>query len=366
MGPSWNLRKYMDGDAAGIVELLNIAWRPRYGKWHDLDYWRWKYMNNPAGPPVIWLAEDSNKKIIGHYSVIPMVMKVGNAYVRGSFSSDAATHPEYQGKGVFSSIVNRCYFDVAQNDIPITYRFANPNLGPTYKRYERLGHICFIVQMIKLLNSELPSSKSRRSKLPSSADARRPNEIDESTSNRLEVERIDRFDQGIDRFWDEISNDFPIIVRRDHRYLNWRYVENPAKEYIIYTASRGRRIHGYCVLDELCRDNLKLGAIVDILGLQDRWNSVECLIQTALATFDEHNADAAFTTISEEHRYKALFARAGFVTYRRRHHALCASINLRGSAQDENKIFSQALVLSQNTFLKQKRNWFMMYGDGDL
>jgi hypothetical protein len=42
------------------------------------------------------------------------------------------------------------------------------------------------------------------------------------------------------------------------------------------------------------------------------------------------------------------------------------SINLRGSALDERKIFSQALTLSQNAFFKEKGNWCMMYGDGDL
>jgi len=81
MGFSWNLRKYRNGDEQAIFELLNIA----YGKWHSLEYWKWKYKKNPAGSPIIWLAEHNNK-IISHYGIIPIRMKVGNTYMTGSFS----------------------------------------------------------------------------------------------------------------------------------------------------------------------------------------------------------------------------------------------------------------------------------------
>ncbi len=134
---SWNLRKYREGDELSIVDLLNTVFR----KWRGLAYRKWWYKQNPAGSPIIWLAEHDNKII-------------GNTYLTGSFSCDAATHPEYQGKRVFSSVVNRCYQDAAENNIPLTYGLANINLGPPYKRYEWRGHISFITNMIKVLNWE--------------------------------------------------------------------------------------------------------------------------------------------------------------------------------------------------------------------
>lgn len=344
-----NFRKYQDGDESGIVELLNAAWKARYGRWHGLEYWQWKYKGNTAGSPVIWLAENNNK-IVGHYSVIPMVMKVGNAYTTGSFSGDAATHPRYQGKGVFSTIVNKCYMDVAQNDIPVTYGFANPELGPIYKRYERMGHICFMTRMIRLMNEKPIPTKHVRKKPPIG----------------LKIETIDRFDQRINGFWNGVSHNFTIIVRRDQEYLNWRYIDNPEKKYTIYTALKDDRILGYCVLTEIRRRDLSLGVIVDILGFQDGCNAVGCLVESALRSFTEHGVDAAVCSFSEKHPYEETFRRAGFIPHPRRRHALYAAINLRGSPIEEKVVYSQALTLSQNPFFKKKRNWFMAFGDGDL
>lgn len=362
MGFSWNLRKYRDGDEQSIVEMLNIA----FGSWRSLEYWKWKYKKNPAGSPIIWLAEHNNK-IIGHYGIIPIRMKVGNTFMTGSFAADAATHPKYQGKGVFSSLVNRCYLDAAENDLPITYGFAQYRLGPTYKRYEWRGHICFMGPMIKVLNWKPVLSRYVPSKFLVRAAARTLGKIRRSRygNGSLKIERISRFDERINRFWEEISKHFRIIVKRDQRYLNWRYLDHPENEYTIYTAVKDHRILGYSVLTEKQHENLRLGCIVDILGFQNHCNVVGYLIQGALECFREKDVDGIICGMSEKHPYKSTFMKAGFIAYPRRHTALYATINFRGSSIHENEAYSQALVLSQNYFLKEKRNWFMMYGDVD-
>jgi len=364
--PSWNLRKYRHGDEQEIVELLNTAFAPTRGKWAGLEHWKWKYRKNPAGSPIIWVAEHNNK-IIGHYSIIPIRMKVGNTYLTGSFAAVAATHPKYQGKGVFSSVANRCYLDAAENGIPITYGFANVNLGPTYKRYEWRGHISFMDSMMEVLNWEPLLSKYIHSKILTRAGAYMLRKMCGSgpANGSLKIERISSFDGRIDRFWEEISKHFRIIVKRDQRYLNYRYVGDPENEYIIYTAVEGDRILGYCVLTETLHENLRTGSIVDILGFQDGCNAVSCLIQRALKCFKEDDIDLVTCEMSEENPYKAAFRKAGFIRHPRRKRAICATINLPGSSIDDRAAYSQALILSQNPFLKEKRNWFMMSGDGD-
>ncbi len=361
MGSSWNLRKYRDGDEQAIVELLNIA----FGRWHSLEYWRWRYKKNPAGSPIIWLAEHDNK-IIGHFAVIPIRMKVGNAYMTASMSVNAATHPQYQGKGVFSSIVNRCYLDVAENDIPLTYGTANIRLGPTYKRYEWRGHICFMVPMIKVLDWQPRLSRYIHNKFLTRAAAYVLGKIcrTRSTNGSLKIERISRFDERINGFWEEISKHFRIIVKRDQRYLNWRYADYPGSKYTIYTVVKDHRILGYCVLSEEQHENMRYGLVIDILGFQDHYNAVGYLIQRALKCFKEHDVDEVICVLSEKHPYTAIFRKAGFITHPRPTRALHASINLRGSSIYEKAAYEQALTLSQSSFLKEKRNWFMMSGDG--
>lgn len=358
MGFSWNLRKYQNGDERSIVELLNIA----FGKWHSLAYWKWWYKKNPAGSPIIWLAEHNNM-LIGHYGIIPIKMKVGNTYLTGSFSCDAATHPDYQGKGVFSSIVNKSRMDAAENNIPITYGIANINLGPTYKRYEWRGHICFIADMIKVLNWEPLLNRYIHNKFLSHFTARIIKKIRLSSyeNKGIKTERISHFDERINKFWEESSKNFKIMVKRDQKHLNWRYVDHPENKYTFYIAVKKNRIIGYCVLLEHSRT----GLIVDILSSEDHRNVISCLIQQAFEQFKEQDIDLVSCQISEKNPYKEIFKKAGFITYPRRKLALFTSINLRGFHVDEKKYYSQALQLSQNPFFKEKRNWFIMSGDGD-
>ncbi|MCJ7768181.1 GNAT family N-acetyltransferase [Candidatus Bathyarchaeota archaeon] len=366
MTASWTLRRYRDGDEHAIVDLLNAA----FGDWGSVEDWRWKYGRNPAGSPIIWLAQCGNR-IIGHYGIIPVTMKVGNAYVTASFTQDAATHPDYQGQGVFSSIVNKSYLDASEKGIPITYGFADTTLEQTYKRYEHMGHICFMIPMTKVLNWEPFLATYVRSKFLTHTMARALRKARRSRRPRvpLRIETTSRFDQRIDRFWEQISPSFKIIVRRDERYLNWRYVDKPKGKYAIYTAVKDHRILGYCVLGEKRWpkfgrwQNLKLGLILDILGVQDDPQVVGCLIDRAVKCFEQQDVDAITCMVSEKHPYGPLLRKAGFITppLSLTHTSLHVSINLPGHPIDEKQVYSQALLLSQNCFLKEKGNWFMLH-----
>lgn len=359
---SCSLRKFQDGDEQAIVELLDAA----FGKWHSLEYYKWWYTKNPAGPSIIWLAEYDNK-IIGHYGIVPMAMKVGNVYATGSFSCDAATHPKYQSQGVFSSIVNRAYLDAGENHIPVTYGFANTNLGATYKRYERIGRICFMIRMTKALDRDpLLARYVGRKVLTGTATRQLPRtRASRYPTGRFRIETSSRFDERVNTFWEEISRNFAIIVRRDERHLNWRYADHPERKYTIYTVVRDHRILGYCVMTQQKWGNLRLGLIADILGFQDQGNVVGYLIDEAVEHFKKENVQGVSCMMSEQHPYGPLFRRAGFITHPKPNRALKASINLPGSRIDEKEIYSQALLLSQNSFLKTKSNWFVNYGDGD-
>ena len=55
---------------------------------------------------------------------------------------------------------------------------------------------------------------------------------------------VRRFDARVDRLWERLSDRFALAVRRDSRYLNWKYVEPPHVRYLGAVASRrrGRRL----------------------------------------------------------------------------------------------------------------------------
>jgi GNAT superfamily N-acetyltransferase len=360
---SWNLRKYRNGDEQAILELLNIVFR----SWGSLEYWEWKFKKNPAGSPIIWLAE-CGARVIGHCSIIPIRMKVGNSYVIGGLTCDLATHPDYEGKGIFSSLLNRCIMDAAENDIILTWGFAAAHLGPVYKRYQRIGHICFLNRMIKVLDWEPLLTRYVSNRYLVHAIARVLSKLRRSKpacENSIIIKEISHFDDNIGIFWQEISQHFTIIVERDQEYLNWKYVDQPENEFTIYLAVEKNKILGYSVLCKTRHEDLTIGNIVDILGFGDHRNVVGSLIFRSLEHFRKSGVSMVNCTIPEKHPYKSILSEAGFITDPLRRSAIYASINLPGSRIDEKEVYTQALKLSQSSFLKEKKNWFIMIGDGD-
>jgi hypothetical protein len=357
---SWDIRKYKDGDEDAIFELLNLA----FGKWHSMEYWEWLYKRNPAGQAQVWLAEHNNK-LISHHALIPVKMKVGNACLTASYGGDAATHPDYQGRGIYLSLANQGINNPAEG-VPLRLLIPDRN-SRLFKETEYKGYICLLGPMTKVLNWSCLLRRSKHVKGQAIQDFRDTSEkkIGKFLPSGMEIRKIQQFDDKINDFWKEISNEYEIIVQRDKTYLDWRYVNHPEVRYSIYLATEGKRIVGYCVLREMAEENLRIGRIVDILGFTSPHNVVGQLIRMAVANFRENKLDCVQCFISEKHPYKAMLWKAGFVPYPPSPTAFGCAIYVPGKYSELEDIYTQALLFSQNPFLKNKRNWFLMSCDFD-
>jgi len=366
MSSRFTLRRYDDGDEWAIVAFLKAT----FGKWHSLNYWRWLYQKNPAGKPIIWVAQHG-KTIVGHYAIIPVRMMIANKNLMGSEGVNAATHPSYRGRGVLSSIVARCYRNAGNHNIPLTFIFSKKRVEPIFKKCARADHICFMVSMVKVLNWKplvpryVQCDALLRTANLASRKTIRFKSVDAREKENLEIEKISRFDERINGFWNAISRNPQIIVIRDQKYLNWRYHDNPEGNYVIYVTSKNNSIVGYCVLTEDHREDITLGLIVDVLGFQNRKKVVDCLIQTAVEHFQKRNVDLVVCMMSEKNPYKVDFMKAGFIESPFRRIALACTTNLPGEADSKRVTSKRVLILSQSSFLKEKKNWFMMFGDSN-
>jgi hypothetical protein len=81
-----------------------------------------------------------------------------------------------------------------------------------------------------------------------------------------EVEVVRRFDASADRLWEKLSRHFALSVRRDARYLNWKYVEPPHVRYTIALLRRGDEVEGYVVYRHLREPLGRVTQIVDLVA----------------------------------------------------------------------------------------------------
>jgi hypothetical protein len=83
---------------------------------------------------------------------------------------------------------------------------------------------------------------------------------------REEVEVVRRFDIRLDRLWERLANRFALAVRRDSRYLNWKYAEPPHVRYTSALLRRGDDVDGYVVYRHFREPQGRVTQIVDLVA----------------------------------------------------------------------------------------------------
>jgi GNAT superfamily N-acetyltransferase len=100
---------------------------------YSLEYLRWLYCKNPAGAAVGFDAWDG-EKLAAHYVSVPADASVGGDTVKILLSLNTATHPAYQGKGLFTKLAERTYAAGAAAGFDCIYGVANANSTPGFVR----------------------------------------------------------------------------------------------------------------------------------------------------------------------------------------------------------------------------------------
>jgi hypothetical protein len=81
-----------------------------------------------------------------------------------------------------------------------------------------------------------------------------------------EVQSVRRFDAGVDALWDRVKGSLTLAVRRDARYLNWKFMEPPHVRYQAAVLRRGDEVAGYVIYRHLREPQGRVTQIVDFLA----------------------------------------------------------------------------------------------------
>jgi len=103
---------------------------------YTIPYLKWLYTSNPAGVAIGFDAV-AGERWAAHYACIPVWARVKGEMQKGLLSLNTATHPDFQGKGLFTKLANMTYEYACDNGYRFVYGVANANSAPGFTR--RLG-----------------------------------------------------------------------------------------------------------------------------------------------------------------------------------------------------------------------------------
>ena len=93
----------------------------------------WRYRDNPAGTVVGADAWDG-ERLAAHYVTCPVEARIEGVPVKGLLSLNTATHPDHQGRGLFTRLAETAYAAGAAAGYGFVIGVANANSTPGFLR----------------------------------------------------------------------------------------------------------------------------------------------------------------------------------------------------------------------------------------
>jgi len=317
-------RSYQKGDEFQILNLFEKVFSRKI----SIDFWKWRFIENPFGEGIIKLLFDRDL-LVGHYVVIPMVMKIKNNLHRAVFAMTVMTHPDYRGQGIFTHLAKETYKEASKKGFDLVYGFPNKNV---YQGY--IGRLEWMIfgKMTMLYN------KLRK-------------DYSDCFFKNNDIQKVKIFDDSVDLLWNKIKENYQVIIPRTKTFLNWRFIKNPDVNYEIYSVKDGKEMLGYVVLKKYKKNNEEIGHIVDILAADN--DIVEILLSISYNYFLENNIHNISCWMQSSYFYNEILEKEGF---------------LRNYPEVETYFGVKILNINSGSLkeVENFNNWYLTMGDSDV
>lgn len=272
-----DLRPYQHGDEARIIDLFEQS----FGSAIAPEFWRWRYLDHPAGGPLIELAWDGDR-LAAHYAVSHAPLTIDGEPTAASLSMTTMTHPDYRGMGLFPSLAERLYARLGEMGHALVHGFPNVMSHSTFAK--SLGWQD--VRPLPML--AVAPSKAR------------------GCSLEPKVRRVDVIDDAFADLLGALPVRTGIRRSRDAELMRWRIDANPQHSYERWLLMEGGEAAAYAIAKAFGD-----GAL-DLVEIDGEPAAVAALIGHVVADAAGRQISAVSTWCSLGDPMHASFERKGF------------------------------------------------------
>jgi hypothetical protein len=226
-------RSFRAGDEGQILELFARAF-PHAAR--GIEHFRWEYQHSPFGNERIALTFDETDGLVAQYAGYPVPMiDDGRAFVAhqiGDIMTDRSVRQVGRGPTSILSRTARHFYDAfCRGNVAFNYGFttaAHRELSVRFLGSDAVEPVAYRVR--DLVRSPI-APIGRRDRWP----------------HGWQLELVTNVGAEFDRFFDRVAKWYRFLVRRDARYLGWRYLECPDVPYFLVAIRKWRRLVGWSV-----------------------------------------------------------------------------------------------------------------------
>ena len=345
--------RYKKSDRDAVCALLRAA-SSRAASDRLICQWDWKYDANPFNrdaEPYILLLKDG-AQTIAMLGALPVRVVIAGLERWVAQTGDWVVHPDYRGRGLSRRLLSHCLAD-----IPLRFAWANALSheaahSPTARSVPLapLVHPLDVRRIVHRLTgnrwlSRWSGAVVERVRSLTRTPHRQP------TLPGVSVAQATTFGPSSDVLWQHTCADYPVMVVRDQRYLNWRFVERPDARYTVLVAARGSELVGYLVLRVAEQVGMRWGYLVDFLVQHKSAALLALLIDVGIEHLRQQEVAAISCRVTMS-PYRETIRSRGFYPFR----------------WGPQAYFYMRVELADPALqaFRDERQWFVTMGDGDL
>lgn len=127
-----HIRAATPDDDPAVLDLLaaSMGWVP-----DELSarFFTWKHRENPFGPSPSWVAVDSDTgQVVGFRTMLRWRFEQNGEPIEAVRAVDTATHPDYQGHGIFTRLTRHALDELRAQNISFVFNTPNARSRPGY------------------------------------------------------------------------------------------------------------------------------------------------------------------------------------------------------------------------------------------
>ncbi len=239
----------------------------------------WRYDANPHGEALSLLTLDCDGQGLAGYACSPrVVLSQGRESARVGQTGDVMSHPAHRGQGLFSDLDRRAMLWAAEEGWAHIFGLPNRQSAPIFIEHlgwQEVGAIrpyTFVLQA----NSQARAQRMRAGRMAALATPLRAwrgnmarGRLRDRAFAHVTSVAIPRFDESVVGLTAAVAKRYAWMVRRDHDYLNWRFIDAPSGLFRAHGVfDEGGELRGYCVV-QLPSVSNGVGYVVDLVALDD-------------------------------------------------------------------------------------------------
>lgn len=232
MANELSIRRATEADTEEILRLVILSlgeyWNRAAGLRFDTGFWSWKHLTSPFGASPCLIAE-AEGRIVGLRVFMRWQWQAGETTVQAVRAVDTATHPDWRGRGIFSSLTLALVEEMRQEGVSFVFNTPNASSGPGYlkMKWVNTGRTSPLIRPLRPLH--LLGSLVAKPRANGTGNGAAPAARTAPTATRIgELFRepaLDGFLRVLDR------EERRLRTPRSRDYLQWRYRDIPGGIY---------------------------------------------------------------------------------------------------------------------------------------